>query len=105
MKPSILAKIEHLSERYQEVGALLGEAEIIAEQPRFRALSQEYAEIEPIALAWREYRQLLADIDGARQLLKDADAALRDMAEEELTDGETRRDAREQEPPRPLLAT
>ncbi|MFA5495274.1 MAG: peptide chain release factor 1 [Porticoccaceae bacterium] len=103
MKPSILTKIEHLSERYQEVGALLGEAEIIAEQPRFRALSQEYAEIEPIALAWREYRQLLADIDGARQLLKDADADLRDMAEEEIRDGETRRDALEQELQRLLL--
>jgi len=103
MKPSILTKIEHLSERYQEVGALLGEAEIIAEQPRFRALSQEYAEIEPIALAWREYRQLLADIDGARQLLKDADADLRDMAEEEIRDGEARRDALEQELQRLLL--
>jgi peptide chain release factor 1 len=103
MKPSILTTNEHLSERYQEVGALLGEAEIIAEQPRFRALSQEYAEIEPIALAWREYRQLLADIDGARQLLKDADADLRDMAVEEIRDGEARRDALEQELQRLLL--
>ncbi|MCK9563601.1 MAG: peptide chain release factor 1 [Bacteroidales bacterium] len=101
MKPSILHKIEHLGERYQEVGALLGEADIIANQPRFRTLSQEYAELEPIALAWNDYRQLLADLDGARELLRDPE--LRDMAEEEITENETRREALELELQRLLL--
>ena len=50
MKASILQKLEHLSDRYQEVQALLSDAEIIADQDRFRALSKEYAELEPVAL-------------------------------------------------------
>jgi len=101
MKPSILHKIEHLGERYQEVGTLLGEADIIANQPRFRTLSQEYAELEPIALAWQEYRQLLTDLDGARELLKDPD--LKDMAAEEIADNEARLEALELELQRLLL--
>ena len=101
MKPSILHKIEHLGERYQEVGALLGEADIIANQPKFRALSQEYAELEPIAQAWNAYRQLVADIDGARELLRDPD--LKEMAEEDIAEGEARRDALELELQRLLL--
>lgn len=101
MKPSILQKIEHLGERYQEVGALLGEADIIANQPRFRTLSQEYAELEPIALAWNEYRQLLTDLEGARELLRDPD--LKDMAEEEIAVNEARREALELELQRLLL--
>ena len=101
MKPSILHKIEHLGERYQEVGALLGEADIIANQPRFRALSQEYAELEPIALAWHDYRQLLTDLDGARELLKDPD--LQEMAEEEIAENDIRREQLELELQRLLL--
>src|SRR5690606_448816 len=82
--------IEHLGERHQEVGALLGEGDIIANQVKFRALSQEYAELEPIAQAWHQYRQLVADIAGARELLKDPD--FKEMAEEEIAAGEARRE-------------
>ncbi|EHJ82743.1 Peptide chain release factor 1 [Salmonella enterica subsp. enterica serovar Baildon str. R6-199] len=42
MKPSIVAKLEALHERHEEVQALLGDAGIIADQDRFRALSREY---------------------------------------------------------------
>src|SRR5690606_39651003 len=101
MKPSILHKIEHLGERHQEVGALLGEGDIIANQVKFRALSQEYAELEPIAQAWHQYRQLVADIAGARELLKDPD--FKEMAEEEIAAGEARRESLELELQRLLL--
>ena len=38
MKASILAKLDTLNERYEEVGALLSDSETIADQDRFRAL-------------------------------------------------------------------
>ena len=103
MKSSILDKLENLSDRYQEVGVLLGEGDVIANQAKFRALSQEYAELEAVTLTYRQYRQLLADIEDARALLKDADADMREMAEEEISEGETRRDALELELQRLLL--
>ncbi|MFA5630862.1 MAG: peptide chain release factor 1 [Porticoccaceae bacterium] len=95
MKASIRAKLEHLSERYEEVGHLLSSAEIIADQDRFRALSREYAELEEVTLAFRSYRQLLDDLDGARELLKDGDPEVRAMAADEIREGEEKRDVLE----------
>ena len=43
MKPSLLAKLDALSERHEEVAALLGDPDTIADQDRFRTLSREYA--------------------------------------------------------------
>ena len=43
MKSSIVAKLEALYERHEEVQALLGDAATIADQDKFRALSREYA--------------------------------------------------------------
>lgn len=103
MKASIRAKLEHLSERYEEVGHLLGSQEIIVEQDKFRALSKEYAELEEVAEAFRRYRQVQEDIQGARELLKDGDAEMRAMAEEEIHSGETEAEALEVELQRLLL--
>ena len=44
MKSSIVAKLEALYERHEEVQALLGDAATIADQDKFRALSREYAQ-------------------------------------------------------------
>lgn len=90
MKPSILEKLEHLKERYEEVGALLSEGEVISDQNKFRELSKEYAELEPVVRCYESYQQVVSDIAEARSLLKDGDADMREMAQEELKDGEAR---------------
>ncbi|MGL4958990.1 MAG: peptide chain release factor 1, partial [Plesiomonas sp.] len=48
MKPSIVAKLEALLERHEEVQAMLGEPSIITDQNRFRALSKEYAQLTDV---------------------------------------------------------
>ena len=90
MKPSILAKLEHLKERYEEVGALLSEGDIISDQNKFRELSKEYAELEPVVKCFDNYQQVVEDITEAKSLLKDGDADMREMAQEELKEGEAR---------------
>jgi len=84
MKASILVKLEQLSDRYEELAALLSDPEIISDQNRFRDLSKEYAEIEPVALCFNNYLQLEQDVAEASELLKDGDADMRAMAEEEV---------------------
>ncbi|MEE2654033.1 MAG: peptide chain release factor 1 [Pseudomonadota bacterium] len=88
MKASIRSKLENLLDRYEEIGALLSDADIIADQNRFRGLSQEYAEIEPVVASYARYRQVCDDLDEARLMLNEDDADMRAMAEEEITDGE-----------------
>lgn len=84
MKTSIQHKLEGLDERYDEVAALLSEADIISDQNQFRALSMEYSQLEPVVRGFRSYCQTMENIKASRELLNDADAELRDMAQEEL---------------------
>ncbi|BAN50558.1 peptide chain release factor 1 [Metapseudomonas resinovorans] len=84
MKASLLNKLDLLQDRYEELTALLGDAEVISDQSKFRAYSKEFAEVEPVILAFREFRKVQSDLEGAQALLKDSDPDLREMAEEEV---------------------
>lgn len=88
MKASILAKLDTLNERYEEVGALLSDSETIADQDRFRSLSKEYAELEPVVKAYENYRSVIDNLEESRLLMKDTDADIRAMAEEEVESAE-----------------
>ncbi|SDP10093.1 peptide chain release factor 1 [Pseudomonas jinjuensis] len=90
MKASLLKKLDILSDRYEELTALLGDAEVISDQTKFRAYSREYAEVEPVILAFREFRKVQDDLEGAQALLKDSDPDLREMAEEEVASARAR---------------
>lgn len=48
MKDSIINKLESLSERHEELQALLGDASIISDQDKFRAYSKEYSQLEEV---------------------------------------------------------
>jgi len=84
MKESILNKLETLSERHEEVAALLGDIEIIGDQAKFRDLSREYAELETVVQCYVKYSQVSEDLEEARLMLQDSDPDLREMAKEEV---------------------
>ena len=88
MKESILAKLDLLADRYEEVGALMSDAEVITDQDKFRSLSKEYAELEPVVQTYQMFQQTANDIDDAKMLLKDSDPDMRAMAGEEVSSGE-----------------
>ena len=89
MKASLLNKLDTLQDRFEELTALLGDAEVISDQTKFRAYSREYAEIEPVIGAFRAFRKVQDDLEGAQALLKDSDPDLRAMAEEEVAEAKT----------------
>lgn len=82
MKPSIVAKLEALLERHEEVQAMLGEPSVIADQERFRALSKEYAQLTDVVKCFRDWQQAQEDLSTAEELLDDPE--MRDMAQDEL---------------------
>jgi peptide chain release factor 1 len=84
MKLSIQSRLEQLVERFEEVSALLSDPATIAHQDKFRELSREYAEIEPVVQCFQAWKQSLGDISEAKELAKDGDADMREMAAEEL---------------------
>lgn len=70
MKSSIVAKLEALYERHEEVQALLGDAATIADQDKFRALSREYAQLSDVARCYTDWRQVQEDIETAQMKLQ-----------------------------------
>lgn len=88
MKESIVEKLSQLAERYEEVAALLSDPSVISDQNKFRDFSKEYAELEPVVKSFERYTGVKNDIADAKSLLKDGDAEMREMAQEELKEGE-----------------
>src|SRR5690606_23152644 len=83
MSPSIRRKLEGLAERHEEVGRLLADPGVLADAGRFRELSREYAQLEPVARALAEHAAVRSDLAAAEAML--ADPELRDLAEDEIT--------------------
>jgi peptide chain release factor 1 len=84
VKASIEHKLEQLAERHQEVGVLLGEADIIANQDRFRTLSVEYAQMERLVRHFAEYQKARQDLLAAREMMQEEDAELASLAADEV---------------------
>ena len=103
VKASILSKLENLSERLQELSALLADPGTIADQKRFRELSQEYAQIKPVVDSFAQYTGALDDIAAAEEMAAESDPEMRAMGEEELKASRQRRDELEVELQKQLL--
>jgi peptide chain release factor 1 len=103
MKDSIRFKLDRLSERHEELSALLSDAEIIANSDKFRDLSVEYARLEPVVTRYRDYHQLLTERRNAQEMLDGDDAELRELGREELATLNSRLEHEQQELAKLLL--
>ncbi len=84
MKQSVVSKLESLIERFEEVQALLSNAEIIADQNKFRALSREYSQLESVVKVFQQYQQCQEDLSSAQEMMQEDDAEMKEMAQEEF---------------------
>ena len=92
MKASIRSKLELLSARHEEIAGLLSEPEVINDQNKFRNLSMEYSQLEDVVKAFDEYQTLEQDRLAAEEMLKEDDAEMREMAQEEIDQARARMD-------------
>jgi peptide chain release factor 1 len=88
MTPNLQRKLEALAERHEEVGRLLADAGVIADNHRFRTLSREYAQLQPVVSSLAEHRRVQAELDAARALRNDPE--MRELAEAEIPLAEAR---------------
>ena len=84
MKTSIQEKLILMAERFEEIGQLLTDPEVITDQHRFRDLSKEYARLNPIVRDIKTFRILEEDIKAAEEMCAGDDVELKALGEEEL---------------------
>ena len=82
---TLLNRLEGLDARYEEIGTLITDPSVIADQRRYVKLTKEYKHLEDLLNAANKYKKLLADIEDAKFLIaNESDPDIREMAKEEL---------------------
>ena len=84
MKDSIHNKLESLAERLEEINHLLSSPDVIGDQNKFRALSQEHAQLTPVVNCFNNYETSMGNFNEAKRMLEDDDKDMREMAKEEF---------------------
>jgi peptide chain release factor 1 len=79
-----LERLADVEQEYREVEARLADPDVIADQSRYAALARRYKELEELVVPLRRLRQVQDDLDAARELHTDSDAADREAWKVEI---------------------
>ena len=78
----MLAKLDQLSERLEEVNNLLMQEGATNDMDQYRKLTREHAELGPLVALYKDYKQAGEDIATAQEMLADPD--MKELAQEEI---------------------
>jgi len=80
----MLDKLQAIKERYHYLLERLSDPEVSSNQKEFTKVSKEYKNIEGIVVKGDEYRNVLDNIENAKEMQKDPDPEMKEMAKMEL---------------------
>ena len=81
----ILDKLEVVKNRWEEISEQMNDPEVMSDMKRYVKLNKDYKELEPLVTAYKDYKSILSNIEGAKEVLEtEKDADFREMAKEEL---------------------
>ena len=86
----LLDRLEGLVSRYEEVGTLITDPSVIADQKRYVKLTKEYKDLGAIVKKRKEYISALQTIEDAKEMLSEDDPDIKEMAREELNAAQER---------------
>jgi peptide chain release factor 1 len=84
-------KLLSVESKYEQMMAEMADPVVQADNARFRSHSKALSDMQPLVDKFREYTDVLAQIEATRQMLADPD--MRELAEDEMAQLEGRRDA------------
>jgi len=83
----MLDKLEGVNSRFNDVGRMLTEPDVVNDMKRYIQLNREYKELKPIIEVFKEYKDLISNINTAKDILAtEKDEEMRVMAKAELED-------------------
>jgi peptide chain release factor 1 len=85
LDPKLRTKLEALEERSKELSALLAQPDVTSDMDRYRELGRSYSEVMSVVETFTAYNKKAQDLDGAREMLEDADdAEMKALAGDEI---------------------
>jgi peptide chain release factor 1 len=81
----MLEQLEAINERFNEVAQQMTQPEIVSDMNKYKTISKEYKDLEKIVNKYKEYQNILSNIDSAKEVIStEKDEDFRDMAKAEL---------------------
>lgn len=74
-------RLEAVEKRYEELNKKIADPEVIANTSEWTAYMKEHAEIEEVALKYKEYKKVQQELSDAEEMMKDPE--MKELAEEE----------------------
>ncbi len=94
----MIEKLEDIKHRFEEVGQLIVQPDLMSDMKKYSKLNKEYKDLEKIMKKYDEYQKVTSDLEGAKELLSsEKDPELREMAKMEVDELEPRKDTLEEE--------
>ncbi len=80
----MLDKLNTIQDRFNRLEEQMADPAVLADMDRYRKVSREYKELKEIVEVAKAYKLVLGNLASAKQMLKDPDPEMREMAELEL---------------------
>ncbi len=81
----LLEKLQSIKDRHEEVAKMIADPEVMSDMKRYVRLNKEYKSLEPIIDAYKEYKNIIDNIDSTRKILnKEKDQEFKEMAKMEM---------------------
>ncbi len=94
----MIDKLEEIARRYEEVEQLMSQPDVVADMDNYTRLSKEYKELGKVVAVYKEYKNVLSNIESAKEVLKtEKDPEFREMAKMELDELEPQKEKLEEE--------
>ena len=94
---SIFSKLDAVVNRFDVLTEKMGDPTLYERQEEYQAITKERSNLEEVVAAYKEYKRVKADLDEAKDILKnEKDEDLREMAKEELSEYESQIPAMEE---------
>lgn len=91
-------RLQMLADRYEELGELLSDPDVIADSKRFMELSKEMADLRETVEKYEKYKQVVQQIKDDEEMLSTGlDDEMAAMVKEELSDSKNEKQKLEQE--------
>jgi len=91
----MLDKLEAIKNRFDEVSELIVDPNIISDMKQYIQLNKEYKDLQPIIEAYQHYKNILSNIENAKEMLKDDE--MKEMAKMELDELTPKQDELEED--------
>ncbi|EGO64033.1 peptide chain release factor 1 [Acetonema longum DSM 6540] len=93
----MLEKLQAIEDKYLELEGLISNPAVMQDMDTWQKHTKAHSKLTGVVAKFREYKQMQKDLTNTREMLKESDPELREMAQAEFEDLKSRNEELEQE--------